>query len=229
MTRADGIVELEEQLAFPRTRTVVTRIVRDAPQKIPLLVADALVALRAALEHALYAEITHREGPLGEKAARLVEIPACRTLGRATSGAGSPAGRRTVPLHCAWAVSWSGGSRVCSPDHAKDAENHPLARLVLHTNHAKHRNPAVTAVRIAAMYDEDAARPAPSATCQPRPEEPVRVGGSSSPKPRSGRRWWSRCSRRSASIGTGTDRWPISDDRARRDLWLGPGSGSCRG
>ncbi len=57
----------------------MTRIVRDASRKIPLLVADVLVALRAALEHALYAEITHREGPLGEKAARLVEIPACRT------------------------------------------------------------------------------------------------------------------------------------------------------
>ena len=61
------------------------------------------------------------------------------------------------------------------PFNRKDAENHPLARLVLHTNHAKHRTPAVTAVRIAAMYKEDqmprSVRSLPAA-----PEVPLRVG-----------------------------------------------------
>jgi hypothetical protein len=43
-------------------------------------VADALVALRAALEHALFAEAEFLDGaPLDEKAARLVEMPTSDT------------------------------------------------------------------------------------------------------------------------------------------------------
>ena len=61
------------------------------------------------------------------------------------------------------------------PFHRKDAENHPLARLVLHTNHAKHRTPAVTAVRIAAMYKADET-PRSVASLPPQPEVPLRVG-----------------------------------------------------
>src|SRR5699024_2971527 len=58
------------------SQTVVERVA-PIPRKVPLLVADALVALRAALEHALFAEIEFLEGaPLVEKAARLVEMPA---------------------------------------------------------------------------------------------------------------------------------------------------------
>ena len=78
-TRPDGIFELEEQLAFPNTRTVVTHVA-PMPRKVPLLVADALVALRAALEHALFAEVEFRDGTLDEKAARVVEIPASRKV-----------------------------------------------------------------------------------------------------------------------------------------------------
>ena len=36
-----------------------------------------------------------------------------------------------------------------------DPQEHPLARLVKRTNHAKHRTPAITAVRLAAMYADD--------------------------------------------------------------------------
>lgn len=50
------------------------------PREVPLLVADALVALRAALEHALFAEVEFLDGaPLDEQAARLVEMPASDT------------------------------------------------------------------------------------------------------------------------------------------------------
>ena len=76
-TQPDGTFELQEQLAFPKTRTVVTRVT-PMPRKVPLLVADALVALRTALEHALFAEVEFRDGSLDEKAARVVEIPASR-------------------------------------------------------------------------------------------------------------------------------------------------------
>lgn len=168
----DGVFGLEEQLAFPNTRTVVTHVV-PMPRKVPLLVADALVALRAALEHALFAEVEFRDGTLDEKAAKLVEIPASRKAeafgswakGRVKNGPaslqpGSDLVKRIEGLQ---------------PFNRKDAENHPLARLVLHTNHAKHRTPAITAVRIAAMYNEDQ-MPRSVRSLPPRPEVPLRVG-----------------------------------------------------
>ena len=171
-TQPDGTFELEEQLDFPNTRTVVTRVA-PMPRKVPLLVADALVALRAALEHALFAEVELRDGTLDDKAARGVEVPACRKAedfeswakGRVKNGPaslrpGSDLLKRIEGLQ---------------PFNRKDAENHPLARLVLHTNHAKHRTPAVTAVRIAAMYQEDQ-RPRSVRSLPPRPEVPLRVG-----------------------------------------------------
>ncbi len=171
-TRPGGIFELDEQLGFPNTRTVVTRII-PMPQKIPLLVADALVALRAALEHALFAEVESRDGSLDEKTAKLIEVPASRKAedflawakGRSKNGPASlqPNSELVKRLE------------GLQPFNRKDAEDHPLARLVLHTNHAKHRTPAVTAVRIAAMYQEDQ-RPRSMRDLPPRPEEPLRVG-----------------------------------------------------
>lgn len=171
-TRPDGVFGLEEQLGFPNTRTVVTHVT-PIPRKVPLLVADALVALRSALEHVLFAEVEFRDGALGEKAAKLIEIPAFRKAedlefwakGRVKNGPpslhpGSELVKRIEGLQ---------------PFNRNDAENHPLARLVLHTNHAKHRTPAVTAVRIAAMYKEDE-MPRSVHSLPARPEVPLRVG-----------------------------------------------------
>jgi hypothetical protein len=171
-TQSDGIIGLSEQFGLPNTRTVVARVA-PMPRKLPLVVADTLVALRAALEHALFAEVEFRDGPLDEKAARLVEIPASRTAedflawakGRAKYGPASlqPGSELVKRI------------KELQPFNRKDSENHPLARLVLHTNHAKHRTPAVTAVRIAAMYQEDH-RPRSVHDLPPRPEQPLRVG-----------------------------------------------------
>lgn len=171
-TRSDGIFELEEQFAFPNTRTVVTHVA-PMPRKVPLLVADALVALRAALEHALFAEVEFRDGELDEKAARLVEIPASRKAEDFESWAKGRVKNGPASLH-------PGSDLVkriegLQPFNRKDAENHPLARLVLHTNYAKHRTPAVTAVRIAAMYKEDE-MPRSVRSLPVRPEVPLRVG-----------------------------------------------------
>lgn len=57
----------------------------------------------------------------------------------------------------------------------KNPQMHPLARLVSHTNHAKHRTPAVTAVRIAALYEDDR-RPKSIGELPQRQEAPVRAG-----------------------------------------------------
>jgi hypothetical protein len=171
-TQPDEVLGLEEQFAYPNTRTVVTRVA-PIPRKVPLLVADASVALRAALEHALFAEVEFRDGTLAEASARAVEMPALRTPEAFEAWANRRAKTGPVSLH-------PGSDLVkrikgLQPFNRKDAENHPLARLVLHTNHAKHRTPAVTAVRIAAMYNEEQ-MPRSVRDLQPRPEVPIRVG-----------------------------------------------------
>src|SRR5688500_1491423 len=75
-TQDGGVVGLREVPAGAFSRTVVERVA-PIPRKVPLLVADALVALRAALEHTLFAEAEFVDGaPLDEKAAKLVEMPA---------------------------------------------------------------------------------------------------------------------------------------------------------
>lgn len=171
-TRPDGTFELEEQLAFPNTRTVVTQVA-PLPRKVPLLAADALAALRAALEHALFAEVEFRDGALDEKAARLVEIPASRTAEVFDSWARGRVKHGPASLHPGTDLL----KRIegLQPFNRRDSENHPLTRLVLYTNHAKHRTPAVTSIRIAAMYKEDE-MPRSIRSLPARPEVPLRVG-----------------------------------------------------
>lgn len=171
-TQPDGVFELEEQFGLPNTRTVVTKV-RPIPKKVPLLVADALVALRAALEHALFAEIEFRDGVLGEKPARKVEIPASRTVEDFESWSKGRVKNGPASLHPGSELI--ARIRGLQPFNRTDAENHPLTRLVLYTNHAKHRTPAVTAVRIAAMYQDDQ-RPRSIHDLESRSEVPLREG-----------------------------------------------------
>jgi hypothetical protein len=173
-TQAEGTFSMREAPAGSVSRTVVDRVA-PIPRKVPLLVADALVALRAALEHTLFAEVEFLDGsPLDEKAARLVEMPASDTCekfenwkkkrasnGPASLQAGSDLLRRIAGLQ--------------PFNRTREPQMHPLARLVLHTNHAKHRTPAVTAVRLAAMYRDDQ-RPRSVRDLPPQPEQPLRVG-----------------------------------------------------
>ncbi|WP_309050601.1 hypothetical protein [Streptomyces sp.] len=173
-TQPGGTVALREVPAGSVSRTEVVRVA-PIPRKVSLLVADALVALRAALEHALFAEVEFLEGgQLEERAAKLVEIPASDTYEkfdewvkrRAKNGppslrAGSELVRRIESLQ--------------PFQRAADPRSHPLARLTVHTNHAKHRTPAITAVRIAAMYRDDQV-PRSVRDLPARPEESIRVG-----------------------------------------------------
>jgi hypothetical protein len=112
-TQADGVFGLREELAGSLSRTVVDRVA-PIPRKIPLVVADALVALRAALEHALFAEVEFLDGsPLDEKAARLVEMPASDTYEKFEEWkkSNSATGRR----RCELAANSCSGSAACSP------------------------------------------------------------------------------------------------------------------
>lgn len=172
-TQPGGIIRLDEVPDVLDSRTVVagTALI---PPKVPLLVADALVALRNALEHVLFAEVEYVDGELDERASRLVEMPAARTYdefqnwlkGRAKNGpaslrVGSPLVRRIEALQ--------------PFQRTRDPQDHPLAVLVSHTNHAKHRTPLITAVRLAGMYREDQ-MPRSAQEMPRRPEAPLKVG-----------------------------------------------------
>lgn len=205
-TQAQGVVGLREVPAVSLSRTVVERVA-PIPRKVPLLVADALVALRAAIEHALFAEVEFVDGaPLDEKAAKLVEMPAADTYEKFENWKKQQPANRPPSLR--------DGSELVrriaglQPFHRRsNPELHPLARLVLYTNHAKHRTPAITAVRLAAMY-QDNQPPHSIGDLTPPPEQPLRVGDIIAETP----------------IGTrvpvtlfptiginrpGTDRWPV--------------------
>ncbi|WP_020418674.1 hypothetical protein [Amycolatopsis sp. ATCC 39116] len=205
-TQAEGVFGLREVPAGSVSRTVVDRVA-PIPRRVPLLVADALVTLRAALEHALFAEVEFLDGaPLDEKAARLVEMPASDTYEKFEEWKRKRA--RNAP------VSLREGSELLrriaglQPFHRQvEPQMHPLARLVLHTNHAKHRTPAITAVRLAAMYKDDQ-RPRSARDMQPQPEKPLRIGDVIAETPISTRVPVTLF----PTVGInrpGTDRWPV--------------------
>ncbi|WP_219816416.1 hypothetical protein [Arthrobacter sp. 4R501] len=197
-TQSGGVFGLREIPAGMMSQTVVERIA-PIPRKVPLLVADALVALRAALEHSLYAEAEFMDGaPLDEKAAKLVEMPASDTYEK--FGEWTKKRARNGPPSLRAGGELARRIEGLQPFHRNvDPHLHPLARLVLHTNHAKHRTPAITAVRLAAMYREDQL-PRSIRDLPPRPEEPLRVG-TSSRRPNWAPKSPSPCSRQSGSTG----------------------------
>ena len=173
-TSPSDVVRLREELDGD-TRHLVVDGVTPIPPKVPLLAADALNALRAAIEHTIYIEAEDvAGGSLDEKAARRVEMPAAQTDDSSTEwhkkrAKNGPAALRTgadlqrriydlQPLH-----------------RYSDPGAHPLARLVAYTNHSKHRTPAVTAVRIPVVSREDT-RPRHPRDIPKRPEEPILPG-----------------------------------------------------
>jgi hypothetical protein len=202
----DGIFGLREEPDGDVSRTVVDRVA-PIPRKVPLLVADALVALRAALEHALFAEVEFMEGaPLAERAARLVDIPAAESFDAFTEWTRKKA--KTGPAALQAGTELVRRLEQLQPfQRTKDPAQHPLARLVLHTNHAKHRTPAVTAVRLVTMYREDQT-PRSLRDVVQRPEEPLRVGDVIAETPMGERLPVTLF----PSVGVnrpGTDRWPV--------------------
>ncbi|MBM6588425.1 hypothetical protein [Brevibacterium sp. RIT 803] len=156
------------------SNAVIERIAPIA-KKIPLLVADALVTLRAAIEYTLFTEVGFlSERRLDDKQERNIGMPAYNTYAEYARwlkkrpkntpdviANGSELLRRVEglqPFH-----------RAVRPD------LHPLALLTLYTNHAKHRTPAVTAVRLAAVVNEKVPPRSPS-DFEPGPVVPIRVG-----------------------------------------------------
>ncbi len=169
---SDGLFEVREQSDGTVNRAIVASLV-PIPRKLPLLVADALVALRGALEHTLFAEVEHRDGTLSEDLAKRVEIPARSSWANFAEWE-KERDRKGPP-------SLSVGSDLMlrieslQPFHRQTPVDHPLARLVSYTNHAKHRTPAVAAVMLPVVYREDQL-PKSFADLPRREERPLQVG-----------------------------------------------------
>lgn len=167
------VIGLREESDGLVNRAVVASLL-PIPRKLPLLVADALVSLRGALEHTIFAEIEHRDGQLCDEWARLVEMPARLTY---DSFAGWKKYRdRKGPPALSANSDLIRVIESLQPFHRRLAPTeHPLARLVSHTNHAKHRTPAVAAVMLPVVYREDRL-PQSFADIEERPAEPLRPG-----------------------------------------------------
>lgn len=201
----DGIIQLREVPLVTYSETVVTGLA-PIPRKVPLLVADALVSLRNAIEHTIFGEIEHLDGVLDEKVARLVEMPAAVSFddfqrwinNRQKNGPpsllrGSELLRRI--------------ERLQPYQRTKDPKDHPMALLASHTNHSKHRAPAITSVRLAAIHREDQSPPS-MADVQRLPEVPLQVGDVIARTPRGTRIPVALF----PTIGInrpGTNRWPV--------------------
>lgn len=204
-TQPEGIIQLREVPMVTHSQTVVTSM-SPIPRKVALLVADALVVLRNTIEHTLFAEVEYRDGRLDEKAAKVVEMPAAQTYeafdawvkGRARNG--PPSLQRGSEL-----IKRIEGLQPFQ--RTLDPHDHPLALLASHTNHSKHRAPAITAVRLAAIRREDRTPPS-LADVERRPEVPLRIGEVIAETPR-GQRIPVALFPTIGINRPGTERWPV--------------------
>ncbi|WP_218829799.1 hypothetical protein [Rhodococcus sp. 05-2254-1] len=204
-TQPEGTIELREVPMITHSQTVVVSI-SPMPRKVVLLVADALVVLRNAIEHTLFAEVEYRDGALNEKAAKVVEMPAAQTYvafdtwlkGRVKNG--PPSLQRGSELI-------KRIERLQPFQRTMSSHDHPMALLTLHTNHSKHRAPAVTALRLAAIHREDLTPPS-LADVERRPEVPLQVGEVIAETPR-GQRIPVALFPTIGINRPGTGRWPV--------------------
>ena len=127
---------------------VTVTSVAPLPPAVARLAADALTQLRAAIDHAVYAEVEVGLGrPLTVEEERRVEMPATTTPEGFADWLKRSRRRELPPLREGSDLV----KRISSlqPYHRKDADQHPLRVLAEHTNLAKHRTPAVATVQLA--------------------------------------------------------------------------------
>ncbi|MEU1258775.1 hypothetical protein ABZ445_36360 [Streptomyces chartreusis] len=147
-----GPLALTEVVDGDRAHIKVTAIA-PIPELMPRLVADALTQLRAALEHTLYAEVEHLlQRSLTDQEARVIEMPACTELSRFDTWLAHGRRSRLPPLSAGAVLAER--IRTLQPFQRRDIDDHPLRLLAEHTNLAKHRTPAVAAVRLGAVYPD---------------------------------------------------------------------------
>lgn len=170
----DDVFKLKEVRKGLVSQTIVESIA-PLPRKVPLLTADALVTLRAAVEHTLFAEAECLNGnPLSFKEARTVEMPARLKYDEFADWAKNRL--RNAPASLKSGTELFRRVSGLQPFHRLDRPDlHPMARLASHTNQAKHRTPSVAAIRMVSIVREDktlrSVRDLPLL-----PEQPLQVG-----------------------------------------------------
>lgn len=170
---SEEVIGLREESNGQVNRLTVESLL-PIPRQMPLLVADALVALRGVLEHTLFSEVEYLDGPLPEKWARLIEMPA-RTTYDSFADWKKKRDRQGPPSLSTNSVLMARIESLQPFHRRRSPADHPLARLVSYTNHAKHRTPAVAAVMLPVVYREDEL-PSSFADLDKRPAEPLRLG-----------------------------------------------------
>lgn len=150
---AQGPLTLDSVVRGQREEVVV-KAIAPLPQALPRLVADALTQLRAALEHALYAEVEAQLGrSLTNEEAVRIEMPACPSADAWEKWLKNGKRSQLAPLRAGSTLAERIGR--LQPYHRRNVDDHPLLLLVRHTNTAKHRMPAEIATRIGTVYPDD--------------------------------------------------------------------------
>lgn len=206
-TQAGGPLCLKEVADGPVGRSVVLGIA-PLPRKVPLLVADALVTLRGALEHTLFTEAEFlNDGSLSKTASRNVAMPSAKTYSQFSKWTDKQR-RNGGPSSLRVGGELNRRVEALQPLHRTvDPDDHPLDRLTSYTNHFKHRTPAVTAVRLAAMY-RDRDQPRSIRDVEHRPEVPIRIGDVIAESPIGQQEVFTLFPTVGVNL-PGTDRWPV--------------------
>lgn len=170
-SRDEGAIELHDVYEAGMVHSQVSAV-RPLARAISLYTADALTTLRAAVEHALFAEVeAGTKRPLKEAEQRSVEMPACETAPAFDQWVHKR--KKNAPPPLLLGSNLLARMRTLQPYRRKDPAEHPLRVLAAHSNLAKHRMPAVTATRVSLVHSWE---PAPGLIVAPPTTEPVQVG-----------------------------------------------------
>ncbi|WP_086825923.1 hypothetical protein [Allokutzneria sp. NRRL B-24872] len=117
------------------------------PAAVARYAADAMTQLRALIEHTIFAEVEYLLGrALTDDEARAIEMPAATSEAKFVEWLRQRRRRDLLPLHDGEPLVRR--LRHLQPYQRVDIDNHPMRVLAEHTNLAKHRTPAIAAVRL---------------------------------------------------------------------------------
>jgi len=136
-----------ENIVDGKTVTVQVKAVAPLPAAAARYTADAMTQMRAVIEHTIFAEIEYLLGRnLVEEEAKVIEMPAAISEEKFAEWLKHRRRRTLPPLQDGEPLVRR--LRVLQPYNRSDFDNHPMRVLAEHTNLAKHRTPAVAAVRL---------------------------------------------------------------------------------
>jgi hypothetical protein len=148
-----GPLEFTNVIDHSAAHVTVTGIA-PLPTAVSRYVADALTQLRAAIEHTLFAEVEHQLGrELDATESRRIEMPVCTTADAYESWLVDRRRTDLAPLRSGTALT-SHIRDLQTYRRSRDVDSHPLRVLAEHTNHAKHRSPAVAATQLGVVIPD---------------------------------------------------------------------------